>query len=219
MTYGQFKDRVLQLIFSYSIAGDNIELSYNNQADYVKMIPALLNSCQSYIYQIKKIEDSIMLKDLDWEDMDGDLRMYFLPDDCLKMKPGLIMPRHHRYQGRVFERFNGYRLFGGDRFIAPKNLPEDTIMEYWKRGLPIPDNPPDSYVLKNPDEVNDIMPFYVAAFVVMYDDAFRYAALYNEFETRLQRLMLNPAYTEVNEIFDVYGGFDGPEYGYYGGYI
>lgn len=211
MTYGQFKDRVLQLIFSYSIAGDNIELSYNNQADYVKMIPALLNTCQSYIYQIKHFEDSIMIKDLDWEDMEGGMRLYHLPDDCLKMKPGLIIPRHRRFE-RAFERFNNYRLFGGDKFMAPANLPENTIMEYWKRGLPIPDDPPDSYVLKNTDEVNDIMPFYVAAFLVMYDDAFRYSALYNEFETRLQRLMTNPAYTETNEVFDVYGGFSGGDF-------
>ena len=211
MTYGQFKDRVLQLIFSYSIAGDEIQLSYNNQEDYVKMIPALLNSCQSYIYQIKKIEDSIMIKDLDWEEMENGLRLYHLPDDCLKMKPGLIIPRG-RDHGRVFERFNNYRLFGGDKFIAPANLPDNTIMEYWKRGLPIPENPPDSYVLKNLDEINDIMPFYVAAFLVMYDDAFRYSALYNEFETRLMRLLPNPTYTEANTVFDVYDGFSGGDY-------
>ena len=213
MTYGQFKDRVLQLIFSYSIAGDTIELSYNNQEDYVKMIPGLLNTCQSYIYQIKKIEDSIMIKDLDWEEMDGGMRLYHLPDDCLKMKPGLIIPRGRGY-GQVFERFNNYRLFGGDKFMAPANLPDTTIMEYWKRGLPIPDNPPDSYVLRNPDEINDIMPFYVAAFVVMYDDAFRYSALYNEFETRLMRLLPNPTYTENNPIFDVYGGFEVSDWWY-----
>ena len=213
MTYGQFKDRVLQLIFSYSIAGDDIELSYNNQADYVKMIPGLLNTCQSEIYQIKKIEDSIMIKDLDWEEMDGGMRLYHLPDDCLKMKPGLIIPRQ-RGHGQVFDRFNNYRLFGGDKFIAPANLPETTIMEYWKRGLPIPDNPPDYYVLKNLDEINDIMPFYVAAFLVMYDDPFRYSALYNEFETRLNRLMPNPTYTENNPVFDVYGGFEVADWWY-----
>ncbi len=207
MTYGQFKNRVLQLIFSYSIAGDEIELSYNNQEDYVKQIPGLLSSCQSYIYQIKKIEDSILLKDLDSEELENGLMLYHLPDDCLKMKPGLIIP-HTRRGMPVFERYTGYRLYGGNKILCKKGLPEDTILEYQKRGLPLPENPPDSYVLRNPDEVNDIMPFYVAAFVVMYDDAFRYSALYNEFETRLQRLMPTPTYTEVNDVFDVYGGFD-----------
>ena len=44
MTYGELKRRVLQYIFSYTIAGDEIQLSYNNQADYVKLIPGLLNA-------------------------------------------------------------------------------------------------------------------------------------------------------------------------------
>ena len=211
MTYGQFKDRVLQLIFSYSIAGDEISLDYNNQEDYVKMIPGLLCSCQSYIYQIKKIEDSILLKDLDKEELDNGLMLYHLPDDCMKLKPGLIIPRG-RGHGRVFQRYTGYRLYGGNKILCDKGLPEETILEYQKRGLPLPENPPDSYVLRNPDEINDIMPFYVAAFVVMYDDAFRYSALYNEFETRLQRLMPTPTYTEVNEVFDVYDGFSGGDY-------
>lgn len=208
MTYGQFKDRVLQLIFSYSIAGDEIELSYNNQEDYVKMIPGLLNACQSYIYQMKKIEDSIMLKDLVMEDPEDNtgVVLYHLPDDCIKLKPGLIIPRGTKY-GAVMERFTGYRLFGGDKILCPKGLPENTIVEYRSRGVPLPDNPSDNYVLRNPDEVNNIMTFYVAAFLVVYDDAFRYSVLYNEYETRLQRLLPTPAYTESNEIKDVYAGF------------
>ena len=216
MTYGELKTKVLNLIFSYSIAGDNIELSYNNQADYVNMIPPLLSSCQSYIYQIKKIRDSILLSDLDREDM-GETYLYHLPDDCMKVIPGIIIPggRHHR---QVFHRRNDYRLFGGDKMLAPKDYPDNAILEYEKRAVPVPQNVSDNYLLKNTEEVNEIIPFYIAAFVVMYDDAFRYAALYNEFETRLQRLETNPAYTEENEIFDAYNAFDGPGYGYYGGY-
>lgn len=207
MTYGQFKKRVLQLIFSYSIAGDNIELTYNNQEDYVTMIPPLLDSVQSYIYQIRKIEDSILLKDLDCEELDDNNMLYHLPDDCMQMKPGLIIPRGKSWQ-RVMHRYSGYRLYGGNKLLCPKGLPDSTILEYRKRVTPLPENPPDTYVLRNPDEINDIMPFYVAAFLVMYDDPFRYSALYNEFETRLQRLAPTPEYTEVNEIDDVYGGFN-----------
>ena len=208
MTYGQLKDRVLQLIFSYSIAGDEIELSYNNQEDYVKQIPGLLNTCQSYIYQIHKIEDSILLKDLESEDSGNGLVTYFLPDDCLKLKPGLIVPKG-KGSGVVFTRYTGYRLYGGNKIMCKKGLPDNTIVEYQSRGLPVPDNPPDTYVLRNTDEINDIIPFYIAAFVVLYDDAFRYSALYNEFETRLQRLAPTPTYTEANEISDVYFGFSG----------
>ena len=92
MTYGELKTRVLNLIFSYSIAGDPIELSYDNQEDYVNMIPGLLSSAQSYIYQIKKIRDSIMLRDLTREDLDT-AYLYILPDDCINITPGIIIPR------------------------------------------------------------------------------------------------------------------------------
>ncbi len=206
MTYGELKRRVLNLIFSYSIAGDEIELTYNNQEDYVNQIPGLLNTCQSYIYQVKHIEDSIKLEDLQMEELDNDTVLYHLPDDCLKVVPGLIIPRG-RSHGDIFHRFTRYKLFGGNKMLCPKGLPEGTILEYQKRSVPVPEGVKDNFVLKNPDEVNDIIPFYIAAFVVLYDDPFRYSALYNEFETRLQRLMLNPAYVEDNHIQDVYGGF------------
>ena len=207
MTYGELKRRVLQLIFSYSIAGDEIEPSYNNQADYIKQIPGLLNSAQTYVYQVKKFQDSVSLSHLDKEDY-GTEDMYILPDDCLKMKPGLIQPGIDQ-NGYPFKRFNHYRLFGGNKLLLPTGVGDKLklILEYERRGVPVPDNVPDNYMLKNTDEVNEILPFYIAAFVVMYDDAFRYSALYNEFETRLQRLEPNPTYLELNTVDDVYGGF------------
>ena len=206
MTYGEFKNRVLQLIFSYSIAGDEIPLSYNNQEDYVKQIPGLLSTAQSYVYQHKRIEDAILMHDLTIEEYDNDTLLVWLPDDCLRMKPGLIVPRGTGH-GSVFRRFTHYKLFGGNRLMVPKGLPENTIIEYERCSLPIPPNVLDEYVLRNPEYVNDILPFYVAAFVVLYDDPFRYAALYNEFETRLQRLTPNPTYVEESPIEDVYFGF------------
>ena len=216
MTYGELKKKVLNLIFSYSIAGDPIELTYDNQADYVNMIPPLLSSVQTYIYQIKKIRDSILLKDLTVEDL-GEVNMYHLPDDCIKVIPGIIVPGggHHT---PVFHRRMDYKLFGGDKMMAPKDYPDNAILEYEKRAVPIPQNVSDNYVLKNTEEVNEIIPFYIAAFVVLYDDPFRYSALYNEFETRLQRLETNPTYVEKSEIHDVYGGFSGGDEAWYGGF-
>ena len=46
MTYGELKQRVLELIFSYSVAGSEIPATYNNQADYLAMIPGLVNNGQ-----------------------------------------------------------------------------------------------------------------------------------------------------------------------------
>lgn len=209
MTYGEFKNRVLALVFSYSIAGDTIASTYNNQADYLRQIPGLLNSAQTYVYQFRRFEDCVRLEDLDKEEMD-DMDMYILPEDCLRMKPGLIKPGRVLYgplrNSHLFERFTDYRLFGGNKLLVPKGLGEKfhLLMEYDKRAVPIPENVPDSYVLKNVDEVNEILPFYVAAHLVIYDDSFRYASFKNEFEDRLNRLMVNPTYVETSEIRDAY---------------
>lgn len=210
MTYGELKARVLQYIFSYSIAGDPIELSYNNQEDYVKMIPGLLNSVQTYVYQVKHFDDIIKLSDLVKEEV-GDTDMYTLPDDCLKMKPGLVWIQGGGLRPQ-FVRFMNYKLLGGNKLLVQRGMGDKLLMEYQRRGVPVPENVPDNYVLKNTDEVNELLPFYIAAFCVMYDDAFRYSALYNEFETRLQRLEPNPTYVEENDIFDVYGSFRGVGY-------
>ena len=39
MTYGEARDKTLQLINSYSLGGRVIESSYNEQQDYLNRIP------------------------------------------------------------------------------------------------------------------------------------------------------------------------------------
>ena len=55
-----------------------------------------------------------------------------------------------------------------------------------------------------------LIPYYVAAHLVMEDDAFRYASLYNEFENKVARMTPAP-YTEIQEVYDAYGTWDGGE--------
>ena len=43
MTYEQVKNQTLKLLNQYSVAGNKVEGSYNNQADYLKRIPELVN--------------------------------------------------------------------------------------------------------------------------------------------------------------------------------
>lgn len=209
MTYGELKNRVLQLVFSYSLAGTNIPSTYNNQADYIKQIPGLLNSAQTYLYQFKHFEDCVRLSDLTKEELDG-MDLYILPDDCLRMRPGLIRMVGNRWERRygrhLTERFTDYRLMGGDKLLVPHGLGDELFLEYDKRAVPVTENVADNYVLKNTDEANECIPFYIAAHLVMYDDAFRYASLKNEFEDRLNRLALNPVYVEDAEVRDAYSG-------------
>ena len=49
MTYGEMKDFVLQLINQYSVAGSRVPLTYNDQADLVARIPALMRDGLIYV--------------------------------------------------------------------------------------------------------------------------------------------------------------------------
>ena len=54
MTYGECKNRALQLAFNYSLAGTEIPGTYNNQADYI----ALINHCFLHLRPSGEAEDA-----------------------------------------------------------------------------------------------------------------------------------------------------------------
>ena len=82
MTYGELKNRVLELIFSYSVAGSQIPATYNNQADYIAMIPGLVNNGQMDIAtSVKRIPAMAILSELESEQV-GERILYQLPADC-----------------------------------------------------------------------------------------------------------------------------------------
>ena len=95
MTYGQLKKQVMQLIFSESIAGNEIPPSYNNQADYLRMSPGLANDGMVYIATtVKRIPEMVPLTELPYEEMPNGDRLYTMPSDFWRMhNGGLIWPK------------------------------------------------------------------------------------------------------------------------------
>ena len=82
MTYGELKNRVLELIFIYSVAGSQIPATYNNQADYIALIPGLVNNGQMDIAtSVKRIPAMVPLSELESEQV-GDRVLYKIPADC-----------------------------------------------------------------------------------------------------------------------------------------
>lgn len=55
MTLGDARDMALQLINRATIAGQSVADTYNNQSDYLKSIPALVNDAQTYIATTAKL--------------------------------------------------------------------------------------------------------------------------------------------------------------------
>ena len=186
MTYGELKNRVLELIFSYSVAGSQIPATYNNQADYIAMIPGLVNNGQMDIAtSVKRIPAIAFLSDLENEQV-GERVLYKLPADCwLPFTGGLLFPRSRRY-----ERFFGYRVIAGK-------------IEYWRYPERVSAQTADSVELDNTPDVHECLVFYVAAHLLAYDDAYRYTTFLNMYEERISRLR-EPIWIEPGPIEDVY---------------
>ena len=198
MTYGELKKRVLQLIFSYSVAGSEIPATYNNQADYLAMIPGLVNNGQMDIAtSVKRLPAQAALSDLETETVNGRL-LYKLPADCwIPFTGGLLFERSRRY-----ERFFGYRFISG--FIELQRCaPSGLLLEYWRYPELIDSLTSDSTELDNTPDVHECLVFYVAAHLLAYDDPYRYTVFKKMYEERMSRLR-EPVWLEPGHIRNLY---------------
>lgn len=199
MNYKWARDFALQLIGQYSTAGERVPMNYNNQADYVARIPKLLDDAQMYVAStVVPIRHTEPLSALRCDE-NGEWLVYTLPKDCRQMcSTGLI-----RYEGEEFQRYHRYHPVGTNQFAVPKGLNGEVYVEYFRYPRRLGDNPSDTDELDHTPDVQMALPYYVAAYLVMQDDAFAFSSLSNEFETRLQRLK-QPPYAEVSIVEDAY---------------
>ena len=206
MTYGECRDLSLHLIHQESIAGTTIPGAYNNQQDYLDKIPGLINAAQMDIATTTKpIPEEITLGEIYREESHGNY-IYTLPEDMWQRRgSGLLVPvpRRAAYEGLQYQRYNRMRIVGTDRLILSERLPDDTILEYYRYPSELPAQPDDNYRLDNVREAQACVPYYVAAHVVMYDDAFLYATLQNEYTAKKEALRELPT-TEISAVEDVY---------------
>lgn len=208
MTFAQARDMALNLIHQESIAGTVIPGSYNNQQDYLNKIPGLINAAQVDIATTTKpIPAECFLGDLVCECAHG-WWLYTLPSDLWQRRgSGLLVPTPpgpgpHFNKGYTRVNFP-LRMVGNEQLMLPKQLPPDTILEYYRYPIPLKDKPEDGDLLDNVPEAQMAVPYYVAAYTVIYDDAFLYASLKNEYEAK-KASMHDLVRTEVDPIMDVY---------------
>lgn len=200
MNYKWARDFTLQLINQYSVAGKKIPNSYNNQADYINRIPKLLDDAQMYVATtVAPIRMTDDLKNLRCDD-NGAWLIYTMPNDCWKVGSGGLI----RYDGETFQRFHRYHPVDDNRIAVPRDLTGEVQVEYYRYPKLLGDAPADEDELDNKLPIQMALPYYVAAQLVMQDDAFAFSALSNEFETRLAR-MGEQAHTDLNTVDDVYG--------------
>lgn len=307
ITLKQIKAMSLQLINQYSIAGQNIPSSYNNQQDYILRMTALINDAQNYIATTtKKIFAQYVITQTPIPNiLSGDTRetkthlntdisyhvdsakaYYFeVSGDAtvsIKTKNGTQIieceqgdtSEFKAYKGLITDTEDVTLIFGGQypysfrnvalynqnfktendipsnalyqEYIMPLNfyqlvgrgipytgknkyclthdyewrgkktlmLRSDLVgewkIDYYKYPTAITDSTEDGYILDVYEEAVWCIPYYVAAHLVMQDDANAAYTLLNEWELKMSRLN-ESIQTDVNIIEDVYGFFGGGE--------
>lgn len=207
MKYAEIKREVLGHINQYSMAGTPVAASYNNQADYLSRIPLLINEGVLNVCTLVK-PIPVVYPLTEGEDYGGMVR-YELPEDFWTLRSGGVTV----VRNGQFQRTNDYRLQGRKTILTPKGAEGTYTVEYYRypNQLPIDGTLTDDFELEEDREVIQTATYYASANLVMQEDEFAYASLYNDYESRLGRI--TPGVTmEVGPVADVYG-FENGGYG------
>lgn len=198
MTYGELRTYVLQLINQYSVASKEVPTTYNNQADYIARIPMLANDALLYISTTaRRLRATADIQQIETK---GAWNVYRLPDDFWQLCTGKVFSLDE--DGEI-SRTNRFRLIGSRRIALPAEPARQWTVEYFRYPAKLPADPSDELALDCPEEAATAVAYYVAAHLVMQDDQYAQATLYNEFETKLSRLGEIPA-AERDTVTDVY---------------
>ncbi len=201
MTYGYCRDAALKLLNQYSIAGTVIASSYNNQYDYLKRVPELVNDALELISLAVGQPEGVFVPAAEaLEDLGGGWAAFGLPEDFVRLNPRGLP----RSGAGGLEYVKDYRLLAGRRLALPRALLPGAAVAYLRAPAKVSLDTPDAEVLDLPGWAAGPAPYYVAAHLAAGEDSFLYAALLNEFEARLEALKPAPeSETELAE--DAYG--------------
>lgn len=201
MTFTELKDKALQIIDQYSVAGSIVPPSYNNQQDYINRIPGLINDAEMYLASgPRRIEESVFLDPETAERLPNGILKYALPDDFLEMMPrGLLV---NDRMGFHYE--TRYTRVGDEYILISEHIRGDIRLCYYRKPRLLPARPTGNEEIDNTLPAQSAIPYYVAAFLIMADDAFLYTSLYNEWQVKVSQLAEIPR-PEREAVADVYG--------------
>ena len=198
MKYGDIKREVLSHINQYSMRGAQVPLSYNCQEDYENRIPHLINEALVNIRTLVKKLPRVFTPENG--ERVGDLIRYDLPKDFYALKTGGIA----KVEDGKFRSTNQYRIQGRRFLLLPSDAAGQYSVEYYAYPVQLPLDCPDDLEIEEDLEVIQTATYYAAAALVRLEDEFAYSTLYNDYESRLERISSGVA-IEVAPVEDVYG--------------
>jgi hypothetical protein len=215
MTYQECKNQVLKLLNQYTIAGSSVATTYNNQDDYIKRIPSLINDAMMELSTtVRKIETVYALTaEVATDSTDREYR-FVMPSDFYQFKSGDSFITW-RDKGRHNQ---AYWYRGKNYVVLPKWIVDNCapVVTYYRYPTLLPEE--DASItpgtpLDNALEVHRAIPYYVAGMLAAHDDAFLASTLMNGYEDKLAK-MEPQLTTDVAPVSDVYQ-FNRPWSDYY----
>lgn len=208
MTYGQVRDAALKLLHQYSLGDEIISRSYNDQGDYLRRIPELVDDAMWLIAAgARRIPAAKRLRPERARDRGG-MACYTLPEDLMEIVPGGVLVLEDgdsRYE-------SGFVRADASRILLPR-CEGEVWLEYYRRprscleGCAAGAEPADCAELDNAPETHRAIAYYVAAHLVLQDDESVYLALMREWRSLLAALAPSP-WPQRRVVGDVYGWGD-----------
>lgn len=205
-TYDEIKRLTLELIHQSTLNGRPIASSYNNQIDYEKRIPALINmAVRSVCTLSKRLVKLAELKN--GTAFAGNIR-YQLPEDFYQLKSGGVYTTTRK---GILCSLTQFRFLGRD-LLVPVEVPRQVYIEYYAYPPSLPPDPQPDDSLDLDEEILDCAQVYAAAQLVANENEYLYASLYNDYESRLSRISQGLV-AESLPVHDSYGfGWGGDLY-------
>lgn len=202
MTFLEFKRLVLQHLDQYSVAGEMIPLTYNNQADYTMRIAALANTAlRTIATQAEMKMASFVPAAKEYEgctELPNGMTKIEMPADFWTMT-GRGLPT---FEGDEYHRNMHYQWLTDREILVPTRELNKVVITYYRYPRKLLGT--DKELLDCSEAAADCASFYVAAQLARHDSPYAYQTLYNEFEQMMVRLK-KPVITETSDVEDVYG--------------
>ena len=208
MTYGQVRDAALKLLHQYSLGDEVISRTYNDQGDYLRRIPELVDDAMWIIASgPRRIHAAKCLSRARSRDLGG-MMCFSLPEDLLEIVPGGVLvleAGESRYE-------SGY-VRPDDRHILLPRTEGEVWLEYYRRPRSCRADcanaaePCDCTELDGAPETHRAIAYYIAAHLVLQDDETAYLALLKEWRELLRYLRAVPQPHRA-VVRDVYGWGD-----------
>jgi len=206
MTIRECMDAAYQLLNEYSIAGEVVHLSYNDQADLENRMVNLINAAQMEIAKtVKPIHESatFVVDDDNFRTGWQALHMPYNFDSINDVR--FVKDEKHPYKMPEFERTSRYRQLEDQTIYFPTDVKGTYIVEYNRYPIRYSADVDKDTGLDNTPDTHEAIPYYVASMLAIDDHQYAYAAFNNEWEKRLARMDSKVPHVESGDVDDVYG--------------